>query len=77
MRFLIAFLSLFALANAQFGSFFDNMFSGGGGGGHPHESQQRNNPSDAAHYRQRFEQCKSTEPHIIAHIPNTKKLQVF
>lgn len=57
MRFLIAFLSLFALANAQFGGFFDQMFGGGGGGGHGHHEQQnRNNPSDASHYRQRFEQ---------------------
>lgn len=64
MRFLIAFLSLFALANAQFGGFFDQMFGGGGGGGH--EQQNRNNPSDAAHYRQRFDQCTSFEAFYLS-----------
>ena len=58
MRLLITLLSLSALANAQFGGFFDHMFGGGGGGhGHDQQQQSRNNPSDAGHYRQRFDQC--------------------
>ncbi|KAL7811690.1 hypothetical protein V8C44DRAFT_330046 [Trichoderma aethiopicum] len=57
MRLLIAFLSLFALASAQFG-FFDQMFGGGGGGGggggHHQQQQAQNNPSDARHYQQQY-----------------------
>lgn len=55
MRSLIVFLSLLALANAQFGGFFDQMFGGGGGG--EQQGQARNNPSDASHYRSRHDQC--------------------
>ena len=54
MRYLIAFLSLLALANAQFGGFFDQMFGDG-----PNQGQQQrhsNNPSDAGLYRQRYDQ---------------------
>lgn len=68
MKVLLAFLSLLALAQAQFGGFFDQMFGGGGSssgggggggtsGGSSHQSQQRNNPSDASHYRQQFSAC--------------------
>ena len=56
MRYLLAFLSLLALANAQFGGFFDQMFGQQGGQQH---HQQQNNPSDASHYRQRYDGCKS------------------
>ncbi|KAL9471097.1 hypothetical protein ACSS6W_009038 [Trichoderma asperelloides] len=52
MRLLIALLSFFALANAQFG-FFDQMF-GGGGGGHHQEQRSQNNPSDARHYQHQY-----------------------
>ena len=58
MRYLVAFLSLLAVANAQFGSFFDQMFGGqdeGHHGGHHHARQSPNNPSDAAHYRQHYD----------------------
>lgn len=70
MKVLLAFLSLLALAQAQFGGFFDQMFGGGGSssggggggggtsGGSSHQSQQRNNPSDASHYRQQFSACE-------------------
>jgi len=57
MRYLVAFLSLLAVANAQFGSFFDQMFGGqdeGHHGGH-HARQSPNNPSDASHYRQHYD----------------------
>lgn len=57
MRFLVVLLSLVGLAAAQFGGFFDQMFGGGGGGGGEHQAQNRNNPSDAGHYRARHEQC--------------------
>lgn len=60
MRYLIALLSLFALANAQFGGFFDQMFGnsqGGGGHEHHHQSHSQNNPSDASHYRTQHDQC--------------------
>ncbi|KAL7914947.1 hypothetical protein GGI35DRAFT_435649 [Trichoderma velutinum] len=55
MRLLLALLSFFALANAQFG-FFDQMFGGGGGGGggHHQEKRQQNNPSDARHYQHQY-----------------------
>ncbi|KAH7318145.1 hypothetical protein B0I35DRAFT_478682 [Stachybotrys elegans] len=58
MRFLILVLSLVGLAAAQFGGFFDQMFGGGGGGGGggEHQAQNRNNPSDATHYRARHDQ---------------------
>ncbi|KAG6032664.1 Long chronological lifespan protein 2 [Claviceps citrina] len=57
MHFLIAFLSLFSLATAQFG-FFDQMFGGHneGHGHHQHHQQPQNNPSDASHYTSQFEQ---------------------
>ncbi|KAH8733987.1 hypothetical protein BGZ61DRAFT_515183 [Ilyonectria robusta] len=58
MRYLIALLSLLAVANAQFGGFFDQMF-GQQGGGHEHQQQQhqgqQNNPSDASHYIHYYE----------------------
>nr|WNZ75622.1 Long chronological lifespan protein 2 [Trichoderma harzianum] len=57
MRLLIALLSFFALANAQFG-FFDQMFGGGGGGGHHQEKRQQNNPSDARHYQHQYTHWK-------------------
>lgn len=62
MRYLIALLGLLVVANAQFGSFFDQMFGGGGDGhpqghGHGHQQGSGNNPSDASHYRQRYEHC--------------------
>lgn len=57
MRYLIALLSLFAVANAQFGGFFDQMFGGQQGGGGQQAPQ--NNPSDANHYRSRHDQCAS------------------
>ncbi|KID85719.1 hypothetical protein MGU_07027 [Metarhizium guizhouense ARSEF 977] len=56
MQLLILLMSLFAMATAQFG-FFDQMF--GGHDAHEqqhHQHQQRNNPSDAGHYRSQFEQ---------------------
>jgi hypothetical protein len=55
MRCLVAFISLFALVNAQFGGFFDQMFGDGPAHG---QGQQRpsNNPSDAGLYRQRHDQ---------------------
>jgi hypothetical protein len=55
MQLLIALLSFFALANAQFG-FFDQMF--GGGGGHHQEQRSQNNPSDARHYQHQYTHCK-------------------
>lgn len=63
MRYLLALLTLLAVANAQFGSFFDQMFGAGDQDG-PHQGggggrRSANNPSDAAHYRQRYEQCTS------------------
>lgn len=54
MKLLMIFLSLFALAHAQFG-FFDQMFGGQQGGGQ--EQAPQNNPSDANHYRSRHDQC--------------------
>ena len=68
MRFLVAFLSLFAIANAQFGGIFDQMFGGGGGG---HDQQQRNNPSDAGNYRSRVDQCETSQPFFSCrnHLP--------
>ena len=60
MRYLIALLSLLAVANAQFGSFFDHMFNGGDSHeGHHGGHHSNNNPSDASHYRQRYESCTS------------------
>lgn len=59
MRLLLLLLSVFSLASAQFGGFFDQMFNGQGGQEH---HQQRNNPSDANHYRSQFEQCKKSPP---------------
>ncbi|RFU78217.1 long chronological lifespan 2 [Trichoderma arundinaceum] len=56
MRLLIALISFFALANAQFG-FFDQMFGGGGGGGgggHHQEQRSQNNPSDARFYQHHY-----------------------
>lgn len=61
MRLLIALLSLFSLASAQFG-FFDQMF--GQQEQHHHQQQQQNNPSDASHYHARYEGCKSPV-HIV------------
>lgn len=57
MRVFIALLSLFALANAQFG-FFDQMFGGHQEHRGHHHQQQGNNPSDPSIYRAQFEQCK-------------------
>jgi len=56
---LLAILGLVTFANAQFGSFFDQMFQGnGGGGGHHHHQQQRqqpqNVPSDSNWYRENY-----------------------
>lgn len=57
MRYLFAVLSLLTLVNAQFGGFFDQMFNQQGGHEH-HQAQQQNNPSDANHYKQNYENCK-------------------
>ncbi|KAJ4158144.1 uncharacterized protein LMH87_008683 [Akanthomyces muscarius] len=55
MRLLVALLSLFSLASAQFG-FFDQMFGQQEQHhGHHHQQQQQNNPSDASHYHARYE----------------------
>lgn len=56
MRLLIALLSLFSLASAQFG-FFDQMF-GQQEQHHGHHHQQGNNPSDASQYHTRYEGCE-------------------
>ncbi|KAG6028465.1 hypothetical protein E4U19_001478 [Claviceps sp. Clav32 group G5] len=65
MHLLLTFLSLFALATAQFG-FFDQMFGGHGHGHdhdhghhnhqHHHQHQQQQNPSDASYYKSQYEQ---------------------
>ncbi|KAL6849097.1 Long chronological lifespan protein 2 [Amphichorda felina] len=56
MRYLIALLSLLAVANAQFGGFFDQMFgSDDGHAGHGRGHHSSNSPSDASHYRHRYE----------------------
>ncbi|KAG5932504.1 hypothetical protein E4U53_001305, partial [Claviceps sorghi] len=56
MHVLVILLSLFSLATAQFG-FFEQMFGGHDGGHHHHQHQEpQNNPSDASHYRAKFEQ---------------------
>jgi DnaJ-class molecular chaperone len=55
MRYIIAFLSLLTLVNAQFGGFFDQMFNQGGH--ERHQAQQQNNPSDASHYKHNYENC--------------------
>lgn len=58
MRYIVAFLSLLTLVNAQFGGFFDQMFGQQGGHGHEHhQAQQQNNPSDANHYKHNYENC--------------------
>ncbi|KAF5558413.1 long chronological lifespan 2 [Fusarium mexicanum] len=54
MRYIFAVLSLLTLVNAQFGGFFDQMFNQQGGHEH-HQAQQQNNPSDANHYKQNYE----------------------
>lgn len=62
MRLIITLISMFTLAQAQFG-FFDQMFGGGQEQhqqhhGHGH-GQRGNVPSDANMYRQRYDQCKN------------------
>ncbi|KAG9252184.1 uncharacterized protein F5Z01DRAFT_235315 [Emericellopsis atlantica] len=57
MRCLIAFLSLLALANAQFGGFFDQMFGDAPNHGQGQQQRHSNNPSDAGLYRQRHDQA--------------------
>lgn len=58
MRCLIIFFALMAVASAQFGNLFEQMFGGHDhDGGHQHQQGGRNNPSDASVYRQRYEQC--------------------
>jgi hypothetical protein len=56
MRYLIAILSFLSLANAQFGGFFDQMF-GQQGSHEQHHGQPQNNPSDASHYRNQYDNC--------------------
>lgn len=56
MRYIIAFLSLLTLVNGQFGGFFDQMFNQQGGH-ERHQAQSQNNPSDANHYKQNYENC--------------------
>lgn len=56
MRYLIAFLSLLSLANAQFGGFFDQMFNNGG---REHRTEPQNNPSDASLYQNNYDNCAS------------------
>jgi len=52
---LAATLMLFSFANAQFGSFFDQMFQGGGGHpGHHHRQEPQNVPSDSGWYRENY-----------------------
>ncbi|KAG6091754.1 hypothetical protein E4U30_006325 [Claviceps sp. LM220 group G6] len=66
MHLLLTFLSLFALATAQFG-FFDQMFGGHGhdhdhghhNHQHHHQHQHQQNPSDASYYKSQYEQCKT------------------
>jgi hypothetical protein len=53
MRYLLAFLSMLAVARAQFG-FFDQMF-GGHQQAHQHH-QPQNNPSDASHFQHNYGQ---------------------
>lgn len=67
MRYLIALLSLLAVANAQFGGFFDQMFgSDDGHAGHGRGHHSSNSPSDASHYRHRYESCTSKSwPHCV------------
>ncbi|KAG6229365.1 hypothetical protein E4U34_002925 [Claviceps purpurea] len=63
MHLLLTFLSLFALATAQFG-FFDQMFGGHGhdhdhghhNHQHHHQHQHQQNPSDASYYKSQYEQ---------------------
>lgn len=57
MRLLFTFLSLFALAQAQFG-FFDQMFGQQQQQHQQHHHQQGNVPSDANMYRQRYDSGK-------------------
>ncbi|KAJ4286879.1 Long chronological lifespan protein 2 [Collariella sp. IMI 366227] len=50
-------LALSSVVSAQFGGFFDQMFSGGGQQhhGHGHQRQQaQNGPSDSSLYRQNY-----------------------
>ncbi|CEJ92851.1 hypothetical protein VHEMI08479 [[Torrubiella] hemipterigena] len=59
MRLIITIISMFALAQAQFG-FFDQMFGGGQEQHHQHQGHGHghggNVPSDANMYRQRYDQ---------------------
>ncbi|KAF4120656.1 component of the endoplasmic reticulum- associated degradation (ERAD) pathway [Geosmithia morbida] len=56
MRYLFALFALLTVANAQFGNLFDQMFGQGEESGQQQGRRAANNPSDAAQYRQRYEQ---------------------
>lgn len=67
MRLIITIISMFTLAQAQFG-FFDQMFGGGHEQHHQHQGHGHghggNVPSDANMYRQRYDQCKREIIHL-------------
>lgn len=81
MQVLIALFTLLAFANAQFGGFFDQMFNGGGHQEEEHHQggrrQPPNNPSDASHYLQRYDQCTSCQYSPVSVWGNEKKVFPF